>query len=76
MRGGKPVFSEPTKVTVDDVFGRLERGEPLFFVDARSPKAWDASDVKLPQALRAPVGEIASRLREIPHDRPIVVYCT
>jgi rhodanese-related sulfurtransferase len=76
MRDARPTFSEPTKITVDDVRGRLERSEPLFFIDARSPRAWEASDVKLPGALRAPAGEIEAHLGELPHDRPIVVYCT
>jgi hypothetical protein len=31
---------EPTRVTVDEVKERMDRGEPLAFADTRNPKAW------------------------------------
>ena len=67
---------EPTRVTVDEVRERIDRGEPFAFVDTRNPKAWGESDVKLPGAIRVPADEVEQHLSEIPHDRVVVTYCT
>lgn len=67
---------EPTRVTVDEVKERMERGEQFVFIDTRNPKAWGESDTKLPGAIRAPVDEVEQHLDEIPQDRVIITYCT
>lgn len=48
---------EATRVTVDEVKERLDRGEELVFVDTRNPQAWGESDAKLPGAIRVPANE-------------------
>jgi rhodanese-related sulfurtransferase len=65
---------EATRVTVDELRERLDRGEQLAFVDTRNPKAWGESDQKLPNAIRVPADEL--ELAEIPHDRTVITYCT
>ena len=67
---------EPTRVTVDEVRERMDRGEPFAFVDTRNPNAWGESDVKLPGAIRVPAGEVEQHLSEIPNDRVVITYCT
>ena len=67
---------EATRVTVDEVRERMERGEPFAFVDTRNPNAWGESDVKLPGAIRIPAGELEQHLDEIPNDRVVITYCT
>ena len=67
---------EPTRVTVDEVKERMERGEPLAFVDTRNPKAWGEADSKLPGAIRVPADELDEHLQEIPRDRAVITYCT
>jgi rhodanese-related sulfurtransferase len=64
------------RVTVDEVKARLDRGEPIAFIDARSPESWSKSDVQIKGSLRVPVDDVAKRLSDIPRDRSIVVYCT
>jgi hypothetical protein len=59
---------EATRVTVDEVKERLDRGEQLAFVDTRNLKAWGESDQKLPDAIRVPADELDQHLAEIPHD--------
>lgn len=68
--------STDVRVSVDEVRGQLERGEPIVVLDVRNPQAWAASDVKLPGAIRIPLDELAGRADELPRDRPIVAYCT
>ena len=62
--------------SVDEVRQRLDRGEPVVFLDVRNPQAWASSDVKLPGAIRIPLDELPERAGELPRDRPIVAYCT
>ena len=67
---------EATKVSAHEVKAKMDRGETLAFIDARNAKAWDESPVKMPGAIRVPADEVDRHLREIPHDRPIITYCT
>jgi rhodanese-related sulfurtransferase len=65
-----------TRVTPWEVEERLNRGEPLAFVDCRNPQAWSESSEKLPGAIRVPAGEVREHVDEIPRDRTIITYCT
>lgn len=67
---------EATRITVDEVRERMNRGEPFAFVDTRNPTAWAESDQKLPAAVRVPADELEQHLGEIPHDRAVITYCT
>ncbi len=67
---------EATRITVDEVRERLDRGEEFAFVDTRNPKAWAESEQKLPHAMRVPADELTAHLNEIPRDRTIITYCT
>ncbi len=67
---------EVTRVTVDEVKERMDRGEQFTFIDTRNPKAWGESDTKLPEAIRVSADEVEQHLKEIPHDRVAITYCT
>ena len=67
---------EATRVTVDEVRERMERGEAFTFIDTRNPKAWAEADAKLPGAIRVPADEVEQHLTEIPRDRTVITYCT
>lgn len=67
---------EATRVTVDEVKQRMDRGEAFTFVDTRNPTAWGEADTKLPGAIRVPADEVEQHLAEIPHDRTVITYCT
>lgn len=73
--GGRSVM-EATRVTVDEVGERMNRGEQFTFVDTRNPKAWAESDTKLPAAIRVSAEEAEQHLSEIPKDRTVITYCT
>jgi rhodanese-related sulfurtransferase len=65
-----------TRITVDEAKERLDRGEPLLFIDTRNPEAWAKATVKLPGAIRVPADEAEAHINEIARDRAIVTYCT
>ena len=67
---------EATRVTVDEVKARMERGETFTFVDTRNPQAWGEATTKLPGAIRVPADEVEEHLDEIPRDRTVITYCT
>lgn len=67
---------EVTRVTVDEIKTRMDRGEAFTFIDARNPEAWAEAETKLPGALRVPANEVEQHLSEISHDRTVITYCT
>lgn len=67
---------EVTRVTVDEVKERMDRGEAFTFVDTRNPNAWSQADTKLPGAIRVPAAEVEQYLDQIPRDRTVITYCT
>ena len=67
---------EVTRVTVDEVKERMDRGEQFAFLDTRNPQAWGEAETKLPGAIRVPADEVEQHLSEIPRDRAVITYCT
>lgn len=67
---------EVTRITVDEVKERLDRGEQFAFVDTRNPTAWAEADKKAPNAIRVPAEELEQHLNKIPRDRTVITYCT
>jgi rhodanese-related sulfurtransferase len=67
---------EATRVTVDEVETRLDRGEPFVFLDTRNPQAWAEADEIIKGSIRVPVDDVDAHLQEIPHDRAVITYCT
>lgn len=65
-----------TRVTLWEIKERLGRGEPLWFIDARSPRAWSEATEKLPNAIRVPPDEVPKHVAFLPRDRAIITYCT
>ena len=64
------------RITVDELRTRLDRGEDIFFVDTRNPKAWREAETKLPGTIRVPADQVEQHLADIPRDRTVVSYCT
>ena len=67
---------EPTRVTVDELKQRMDRGEQFAFVDSRNPTAWGEAEMKLPSAIRVPADEVEKHIDKIPMDRTVITYCT
>ena len=67
---------EPKRISLGEVRERLDRGEPIFFIDTRNFHDWGVSDVKIPGAQRFHYSELKQHIDELPRDRLIVTYCT
>jgi adenylyltransferase/sulfurtransferase len=52
---------------------RIDNGERITLLDVRDPVESQVSG--LPGALNIPLERLAARLKEIPHELPVVVYC-
>src|ERR1044071_9528134 len=52
------------EISVDELKVRLIRGGQFVFVDARNPKDWAASEIKMPSAIRLPPAEVDQHLKE------------
>jgi rhodanese-related sulfurtransferase len=69
-------LTAPDRITIDEVKQRMDAGEAIVFIDTRNSRDWNASDVKIPGALRIHYSELLKHLNELPRDRLIVTYCT
>ena len=68
---------EVTRITVDEVKQRIDRGEPVVFLDSRSEKSWEESDMRIRGAIRVPPDMIDEHLGKIsPTQGLMVSYCT
>jgi rhodanese-related sulfurtransferase len=69
---------EGPRVGAREVLSRIERGEPVVFVDARREDAWRSSIETLPGAVRLNPDGIArdDTLPIIPLGRSVVTFCT
>jgi rhodanese-related sulfurtransferase len=65
-----------TRITVDSVRARLDRGEPVVFVDARSTDSWNKAKTQITGSIRVPPDDVAWHFDAVPQGPAIVAYCT
>lgn len=61
----------PREVSVSKATSLRDQG--AFILDVREPEEWNAGHI--PDATLIPLGELASRIDELPRDQQIVVVC-
>jgi rhodanese-related sulfurtransferase len=61
----------PLEISVSQAATMRDQG--AFILDVRQPEEWDA--VHIQNATLIPLGELPSRLSEVPRDRDVVVVC-
>ena len=61
----------PAEISVDEAYAKYPNG--AFFLDVRTQEEWD--QFHAPQSTLIPLDQLASRVNEVPRDRPIVVVC-
>ena len=65
-----------TKVTVEEIRNRLNRGEDMTIVDSRAPHVWNEADFKAGGAIRIPPDETQKHIADVSRDNYMVTYCT
>jgi len=69
--------NDPERITIDQVLTKMERGEPITFLDSRNDHAWSQAGDKIPGAIRVSNnGHLQQLIKELPKNRFIVTYCT
>jgi cytoskeletal protein RodZ len=66
--------SEVPRLSARDLKDRLDNGEAILVVDARTTTAFESRHIT--GAISVPLSEVESRLDEFPRDQEIVFYCT
>ena len=61
----------PREISVADASNMRDEG--AFILDVRQPEEWNESHI--PGATLIPLGELASRVNEVPKDQEVVVVC-
>lgn len=64
------------RISVDELYGLVEKGAQPVIVDVRSPVARTLDPRVIPGALPADVRAIDRLVEQLPADRDIVLYCT
>ena len=59
--------------TAPQLHARMAVADPPVIVDVREP--WEHARCALPGALLIPMGQVPSRLTEIPRDRELILVC-
>lgn len=63
--------SLPREISVEEAV--VKRDEGAFILDVRQPEEWN--EFHVPDSTLIPLGELASRVDELPRDQEIVIVC-
>jgi membrane protein DedA with SNARE-associated domain/rhodanese-related sulfurtransferase len=64
------------RITVDELYQKLEAGENLVILDLRSPGEVERNPLLIRGARHMTLEEVQQRQHEIPRDRDIILYCS
>lgn len=67
-----PKGVQPDFVSLDQLVDDIVKGKKPLMIDVRSREEYDEAHIKA--AMSIPLGEVPLHLKEIPKDRPVVLY--
>src|SRR5262245_51669875 len=71
---GRPdLIASTERLSPDVTLSRVESPQPPLVVDVRSLA--ERTQAAIPNSLHIPLNQLSARLGELPHERPIIVYC-
>ena len=71
LNGGGSTGNLPAEISAQEAYQKYQDG--VFLLDVHEPEEWN--EYHVPNTTLIPLGELASRLAELPKDREIVVVC-
>jgi adenylyltransferase/sulfurtransferase len=60
-------------ITAAELKAMQDAGEDIYLVDVREPAEFEI--ISIPGAVLIPKGDLASKLAELPQDKPVIAYC-
>ena len=73
LRGPSEQVSEEAQITVEELSGRIGKGQEVVLLDVREPMEWEIAH--LDRAVLMPVAQVPARMNELSTADEIVVYC-
>jgi membrane protein DedA with SNARE-associated domain/rhodanese-related sulfurtransferase len=64
------------RISVSDLYELIQSGAGPLIIDVRSVTARELEPRWIPGALHVPLQDVAHRLKELPRDRDVILYCT
>ncbi|MDH4227715.1 MAG: rhodanese-like domain-containing protein [Deltaproteobacteria bacterium] len=64
------------RITAAELKKLIDSSDTPLILDVRGPNSYDASDKKIPGAVRIGLDELEGRLSELDRTRQVVAYCT
>jgi rhodanese-related sulfurtransferase len=64
------------RITVIELNARLRNGEPIAVLDVRRQEAWSTDPETIPGAIWLPLEEVPQRVRDLPLDTHLAIYCS
>jgi membrane protein DedA with SNARE-associated domain/rhodanese-related sulfurtransferase len=64
------------RISVSDLYELIQAGAAPLIIDVRSVIARELEPRWIPGALHVPLQDVAHRLKELPRDRDVILYCT
>lgn len=68
--------SEVPRITPEELYSRVSKGERVVVVDVRSQGSYERSAVKIRGAVRVAPNELSRSASKFPSDGALVLYCT
>ena len=68
-----PAFAGVRDLSSREAKALLEKNKGIFLLDVRTPQ--ENSQARLPGSVLIPINEIEHRIKEIPRNKTILVYC-
>jgi len=67
---------EKSRIAASELKELLGQGREVVIVDLRSDFSYQTDGVRIPGAIHIPPEDFEARYKEIPSERPVVMYCT
>ena len=64
------------RITVQELKAKMDRGENILIIDARTGNEYEGSRIKIKGAVRISIVKIEEMAAKLPRDKEIVTYCT
>ena len=64
------------RITPKELYERITKQEAVTILDVRTEDALNMHPYKIPGARWMPLASVVEHAQQLPHDRPVVAYCT